>query len=114
MEDLGAPIAYLALAEGTPVYDAGGTRLGEVAHVLAAEDQDIFDGLVLDTHDGHRFADGPDVDAIHERGVVLKAGATLHEPPENPAVVGAQPDDVEESDLTRSLRRAWDWVSGRY
>lgn len=117
--DLGAPASYLTLAPGTPVYSSDGRRLGEVEHVLAEPEQDIFDGIVFDASPlpgGHRFADAPDVDEIYERGAVLKAGAEehLHEPERNPAAMEATPDDVTESELERKLRRAWDLISGNY
>jgi len=119
MEDLGAPVAYLALEEGTAVYASDGEHVGSVQHVLAAEDADIFDGLVIDVRTGPgglRFADAPQVAEMHERGVVLaldSAGVeALPEPSENPATVErAEPED---SELTAKLRRAWDFISGRY
>jgi hypothetical protein len=35
MDDLGAPISYLALGKGVPVYSSDGEELGKVEHVLA-------------------------------------------------------------------------------
>src|SRR5439155_14160947 len=49
-EDMGPPVAYLGLREGTPVYDRDGERIGVVEHVLADEPMDIFLGLVVHTH----------------------------------------------------------------
>jgi hypothetical protein len=71
--DLGGPIAYLLLAEGTPVYDRRGERAGVVDRVLAEPAVDIFDGLVVRAHlIGRRvFVDAVHVAEIHERGVVL-------------------------------------------
>jgi hypothetical protein len=120
--DLGAPASYLTVTPGTPVYSSDGKRLGEVEHVLAEPDKDIFDGLVFDASPlpgGHRFVDAPEVDAIYERGVVLAldaqtASETLHRPAPNPATLAASPDDVTESPLERKLRRAWDLISGNY
>lgn len=121
MEDLGAPGSYLALEPGTPVYSSDGQELGKVEHVLADADADIFDGLVIDTSvlpGGHRFADAPRVAEIFERGVVLGLAAQdaerLPEPSANPAVMEADLDDVEGSDLERKLRSAWDRISGNY
>jgi uncharacterized protein YrrD len=118
MEDLGPPIAYLALEDGVPVYASGGEEIGTVAHVLADEEADVFDGLVIDVRPGHRFADAAQVDEMYERGVVLTleraAAERLPEPSENPAVVDADPADTDESEVTAKLRRAWDWISGRY
>ena len=121
VNDLGEPIAYLALEEGTPVFSSDGERVGVVEHVLADESADIFDGLVIDTvigPGGHRFVDAPDVDALYERGVVLvldtEAAEHLHEPSPNPATIDADAADFEESGLAGRLRRAWDLISGRY
>jgi uncharacterized protein YrrD len=121
VEDLGQPGSYLTLERGAPVYSSDGEPLGTVEHVLAAEEEDIFDGIVLDRSvlpGGHRFVDGEHVEEIYERGVVLKldgAGAEgLPEPSENPASMGAEPGEEAESALTRKLRRAWDLISGNY
>ena len=68
--------------------------------------------------DAHRFVDAPEVERIHERGVVLALDAArakrLPEPSENPATMSASPDDTAEGELERKLRRAWDLISGRY
>jgi hypothetical protein len=116
--DLGAPASYLTLTKGTPVFSSGGDRVGVVAHVLADADADVFDGIVIDTGPGHRFADAPEVDRIHDKGVVLtldvRAASDLPEPSRNPASMRASPDDVTPNDLGDKLRRAWDLVSGKY
>ena len=119
MDDLGAPVAYLAVSEGTPVFASDGTQVGVVEHVLAAEDADIFDGIVIDTQTGPgglRFADAPLIGELFERGVVLSldgdACSRLPEPSANPATV--EHAEPEESELTAKLRRAWDFISGRY
>ena len=75
MEDLGDPVAYLALAPGTPVYGADGTELGRVAAVVADDDADIFEGLALDLDGSTRFADADLVGSMYERGVVLSIDA---------------------------------------
>jgi uncharacterized protein YrrD len=115
--DLGAPGSYMTLAEGVPVYSSDGRRLGAVEHVLAEPDKDIFDGIVIDVG-GHRFVDAPEVDRIHEKGVVLTLDAAsaerLPEPGANPATMSVDPDDTVEGELERKLRRAWDLISGRY
>ena len=121
MEDLGAPISYLALGDGIAVYSSDGKELGRVEDVLAEPDEDIFDGFVIDTSvlpGGHRFVDAPEVGAIHERGVVLKldaeAAEKLPEPSANPGVVEADPDDLPRTRLQEKLSRAWDLISGNY
>ena len=119
--DPGAPISYLALQPGTAVLTSDGEEIGKVEHVLADEEEDIFDGLVIDTKTGPggmRFADAPQVESIHEHEVRLAldavAATQLPEPSENPGVIEADPDDVVESGLRRKLRRAWDLLSGNY
>jgi hypothetical protein len=123
MPDLGEPTSYLDLGRGTEVYTCEGEKVGEVEHVLAAEDEDIFDGIVLDTSilpGGHRFVDAAQVEEIFERGVLLKidrqAAESLSEPSANPAAMEVTPGDVAEEDedaLKRKLRHAWDLISGK-
>jgi uncharacterized protein YrrD len=123
MPDLGEPSSYLSLGKGAECYSCDGEKLGEVEHVLAAPDQDIFDGIVLDTSvlpGGHRFVDADQVEEIYDRGVLLKldrqAAERLPEPGANPATLEVTPDDVsetDEGDFKRKLRRAWDLISGK-
>jgi uncharacterized protein YrrD len=119
--DLGQPVAYTVVAPGTPVYSADGERIGKVSHVLAAEDEDVFDGIVIGEHifgETHRFADADDIDRIFERGVVLKldrAGcAELPEPSPNPAVMRDDPAESRGDFRRERLMRAWDRISGNY
>jgi len=121
MDDLGAPTSYLDLSEGAAVYSSDGKKLGEVQHLLAEPEEDIFDGVVIDTSvlpGGHRFVDAPDVEAVYERGVVLKIDAAaaerLPEPSPNPGVLEADPDDLSRTRLEEKLSRAWDLISGNY
>jgi uncharacterized protein YrrD len=117
--DLGNPASYLVLGGGTPVVSSDGQQVGTVEYVLADADADVFDGVIVDMRAGpgrHRFADAAHVDAIYERGLVLRldaeAAGRLPEPSENPATLGAgghgsrRPRD--------KLRRAWDYLSGNY
>ncbi|GGL02165.1 PRC-barrel domain-containing protein [Mangrovihabitans endophyticus] len=97
-EDLGAPIAYLALPDGTAVYDRSGESVGEVAHVLADDQEDIFHGLILTTPRGHRFARPDQVDGLYERGVIVAV----------PAAELAEPN--AEADEESLLKRAWNWL----
>jgi uncharacterized protein YrrD len=122
VEDLGSPSSYLELGKGAECYSCDGEKVGEVEHVLAAPDQDIFDGIVLDTSvlpGGHRFVDAEQVEEIFERGVLLKVDRQeadrLPEPSANPAVMEVTAEDVSEDDestLKRKLHRAWQLISG--
>jgi hypothetical protein len=118
-DDLGTPISYLALEEGAAVFAADGDEVGHVAHVLADEEEDIFDGIVISHGLGrHTFADAEQIGAIHERGVALTITAAeaeaLPEPAENPAVMDEDLSESQESGLTAKLHRAWDLLSGNY
>lgn len=78
MEDLGHAISYLVAKRGIPVFSSDGERLGRVIQVLAAPEANMFDGIIFDTSwgpGGRRFVDAPEVEAIYERGVVLKIAA---------------------------------------
>lgn len=114
--DPGLPIAYLALEDGTEVVAADGTRIGVVEHVLADDASDIFDGLIVDLDDGgHRFADAEQVGSLFERRVELRVAASdLAEPAENAATMDVDPSDTAPTTAGDRLRRAWDYLSGKY
>jgi hypothetical protein len=117
----GEPISYMALEEGTEVRSADGKKVGEVAHVLADLEEDIFDGIVIDASwlpGGHVFADAAQVGEIRTGAVTLKLDAegcrSLPRPAANPAVMEAGPDDAIDGGLSDKLRRAWDRISGKW
>jgi uncharacterized protein len=119
--DLGDPVSYLELDDGVPVYSADGEEIGTIEHVLADEDSDIFDGIVLDARlgpGGHRFADATQIEGLYTGGAVLALSAAeterLPEPSANPGVMEAEPDDVTPDDLGDKLKRAWNLISGNY
>ncbi len=118
--ELGSPVSYEVLATGTAVYSSDGQQIGTVAHVLADEAADIFDGVVIAEHlgSGHRFADADDIAEIHEHGVLLKLSAQdcerLPRPTENPAVMREDPSNPPAQGMAAKLRRAWDYISGDY
>jgi hypothetical protein len=116
--ELGDPTSYLVVPDGTAVLSSDGREIGTVEHVLADVDADVFDGVIVDMPGGHRFADADQVEAIYERGVVLRLtegeARRLPEPAANPAAMGADPDDVTSGGLQDKLRRAWDYLSGNY
>ena len=65
----GTPIAYSALPKGTPVRTAAGRQFGTVEHVLEIPEEDLFDGIVVATHDGIRFVDRDQITTITDVAV---------------------------------------------
>jgi hypothetical protein len=114
--EVGRPASYLTIEKGAEVLSSDGRRVGTMAHVLADEDKDIFEGLVLDTADGHRFVDADHVAALREGTVTLSISAAraagLPQPSSNPPAMDAGGD--LEGELHSRLRRAWDLISGNY
>ncbi|MEV4639354.1 PRC-barrel domain-containing protein [Actinoplanes sp. NPDC049548] len=105
-EDLGAPQSFLVLADGTPVYDRAGDRVGTVEHVLSDDREEIFHGLVVKTGDGHRYAAANQVDGIFAHGVIVAVPAgELAEPSEDAAA-----RTTDDDSLADGLRRAWNWL----
>ncbi|HEY0530669.1 MAG TPA: PRC-barrel domain-containing protein [Actinoplanes sp.] len=100
--DLGDPVSYLVLKDGTPVFDSSGDRAGEVEHVLADEAEDVFHGLIVKTADGHRFAAAGSIDGLYERGVIINTPAA-----ELPAPSASASDSGSVGEV---LKRAWDWL----
>ena len=124
-EPAGEPASYLTLEEGTKVLSSDGEQIGEVAHVLAVEEDDIFDGIVIDASwlpGGHVFADAAEVGEIHTDAVTLTLDAegcrSLPQPSDNPAAMEVGADDLAKDDLgdeaKDKLRRAWDRITGNY
>ncbi len=121
----GDPISYLALVVGTKVISADGKPIGEVAHILADPENDIFDGIVIDASwlpGGHVFADATQIEEIRTDAVILKldaeASRSMPRPSANPAALETGADDMVEEgageELRDKLRRAWDRISGNY
>ena len=121
-DDRGAPIAYTVLAEGTPVHSSDGHEVGRVKRVLADEGADVFDGIVLETDEGERFVDAPEVGDLYERQVTLKLTAEqardLPEPSAGPAVLDVSADDVAGDTpgdkVKGAAKKTWDRLSGNY
>ena len=114
------PVSYLTLKTGTDVISADGERVGVVQHVLADEEADIFDGIVIDTTlgpGGLRFVDAPLVSELRESGVALTVRAVdvdaLPKPQPSPAVMEHHGVEDSESQLEHKLRRAWEIISGK-
>ena len=99
--DEGVAISYEVLPKGTPVHAADGPQVGTVRRSLGTGREHIFDGIVLDTPQGRRFVDAPEVARLAERRVTLTiSAAEARDLPEHPGFldrVGAR--------LTRAGRR---------
>jgi hypothetical protein len=102
MEPDDAPqIGYLALARGVPVFASDGAQVGTVRRVQDNAREHIFDGIVIDTPEGRRFVDAPEVARITERRVTLTiTAAEAAELPEHRGLRGA----VETSAKRRAAR----------
>jgi hypothetical protein len=111
--DAGRPIAYQGLAVSTAVFDREGERIGSVEKVLMIEEEDVFDGLVIDTDGGTRFIDAAEVGHLAERRVDLNvSGAEVAQRPNHeysaPTYDASIPSGRMQ-DLWRrfTLRRLW-------
>jgi uncharacterized protein YrrD len=116
MDELGPPVAYTAVQEGTPAYDRDGERIGEVAHVVADEPVDVFHGLIIQTRPlprRHLYAPADQIAGMHERGVQLTVDrGELHEVDEDPAARTVE-EGLDKNPPRPGLRRAWHWGDGR-
>jgi hypothetical protein len=57
-------ISYQAAVRHSPVLASTGETIGHLEHVLEVPDLDVFDGIVISTHDGLRFIDANHVTRI--------------------------------------------------
>ncbi len=109
MTDYGSPIAYLVLEQGTPVHSADDAQIGTVEHVLFVPEEDVFDGIVIQTADGPRFVDADQVGKIYERCVLTtlsaEDAAKLPAPEGAPPVYETDPSDGAGPSLHDHYRR---------
>jgi hypothetical protein len=112
-QDHGHAIGYKVLARGTPVRSSDGVQVGTVRRVQDNAREHIFDGIVIDTAEGRRFVDAPEVARIYERAVILTI--TAEEANDLPAHDGAltrrmrhAPTVRRAKRLGRSMRDRWD------
>jgi len=98
------PVGYLALPKGTPVVSSDGVRVGTVRKVQHHVRERFFDGLVVQTDDGPRFVDAPEVGSLTRRQVTLEI--TADEVAALPAPDGfLAPLETEAKRLARRIRR---------
>jgi hypothetical protein len=113
VEDYGHAIGYKVLARGTPVHGSDGIAVGTVRRVQDNAREHIFDGIVIDTPDGRRFVDAPEVARIFERAVVLTITAEeARRLPEQSSAVAERMRHASTvrraKRLGRSMRERWD------
>jgi hypothetical protein len=113
VEDDGHAIGYKVLKRGTPVRSSDGLQIGTVRRVQDNAREHIFDGIVIDTPDGRRFVDAPEVGRIFERAVILTI--TAEEARALPEQASAVADRMRNARtvrrarrLGRSMRDRWD------
>jgi hypothetical protein len=112
-EDDGHAIGYKVLRRGTAVRTSDGVQIGTVRRVQDNAREHIFDGIVIDTPDGRRFVDAPEVARIYERAVVLTITAEeAKELPEQGSALSARMRNARTvrraKRLGRSMRDRWD------
>jgi len=73
--DEGHAISYKLLERGTAVHTCDGVDIGKVDRVLENPREHIFDGIVVNTPNGERCGDAPEVARIAERLVTLSIDA---------------------------------------
>lgn len=108
----------MVLRRGVRVESSEGGQVGTVKRVLQVPEKDVFDGIVLSTPRGDRFADADDVAEIYENVVVLNVGeeaaALLPRPGKNAGTLSVGPEDASDSGMRHAVRRAWNRISGNY
>jgi hypothetical protein len=115
IDDLGAPVAHLALEEGVPVYDRTGRRIGVVDRVMTDGPTGIFDGLIVHTlplPGRHVYAGYEQIAELRERGVLLAVNADELPVLDEDSARRRGSRSTPESPLEARLRRAWDWLTG--
>jgi Mrp family chromosome partitioning ATPase len=112
--DDGHAISYQALRRGTVVRSSDGVVLGKVRRIEEETRSHIFDGIVIDTPNGRRFLDAPEVAHIAERAVTTTFPAA--EADRQLAEVGSRLAKLASDTTTarrakrfgRDLRSRWD------
>ncbi len=111
--DDGYAVSYQVLEIGVPVLASGGERVGTVAAVIAAEEEDIFHGLLVATDDGTRFVPAQEIASLHELSVHLRidaaAAAALGRPEHDAPVYREHADQPSWRHWTHKLTGRGDW-----
>jgi hypothetical protein len=114
--DLGPRIAFPALAEGTPVHDPDGRRIGVVDEVLIEPPGGIFEGVIVHTMPlpGRHLRAMPDqIAELHQGGVLLAVGPDALREERDWRHRGQDRPPPPEPPLERFARRVLDRLAGR-
>lgn len=113
-DEYGHAIGFEVLRRGTPVISSDGVQIGTVRRVSNAIRERIFDGLTIDTPQGQRFLDAPEVERIFERAVVTtfpaaEAAAYLQEQESRVAAIAKNTTTARQlKRLGQRARNSWD------
>jgi hypothetical protein len=113
--DEGLPISYQLLDDGVPVLAADGAQVGTVGSVLAAPEEDVFHGLLINTPEhGVRFVEASMIASLHEHGVDLRidaqAAGALPAPEHKAPVYDENPGEMDRwHHWARRLTGRKDW-----
>lgn len=108
MTDEPTPIAYTALPKGVPVQTGDADEIGTVEQVLSVPEEDLFDGIVIETSGGHRFVDADQVATITT--AYVRTTLDSQQARDLPAPGGAA---VYRADPTEDAGRGWKDRLGR-
>jgi sporulation protein YlmC with PRC-barrel domain len=64
-------VGYATLTVGTPVVTSDGATVGTVREVRYHEREQMLDGLIVESSDGIRFVDAPEVGDMTRRRVEI-------------------------------------------
>lgn len=105
-------ISYQALRRGAPVLDVHGIEVGTVRKVHHIAREHMLDGLDIETPDGPRFVDAPEVQRITNRAVTLTIDQT--EVAGLPEPRNAMAERMKMSTTVRRARRFGDSLRDRW
>lgn len=112
-DDDGHAISFKVLRRGTPVRTSDGVQIGTVRRVSEEAASHIFDGIVIDTAEGKRFVDAPEVGRITENAVTVTFPAAEIEqhivvPPGAAAKLGHTKTARRMKRFSERAKRRWD------
>ena len=84
MDEDAQPVAYTGVPMGVPMLSSSGQQFGTLVKVLEIPSEDLFDGVIVATSNGHRFVDRDQIAQITTAYITCdlddEAAAQLPEP----------------------------------